>query len=82
VDLIATQKTDDSLVADTKIFDLGRSKGKSYIAKGFGQVYRYTVDFHEPFGYLVIYQTSEHDLRFALADKAQSTSSTTTRPSS
>jgi hypothetical protein len=61
------------LAADAKIFHPGRDTGKSYIAKGFGQVYRYTVDFNEPFGYLVIYQFSEHDLRFSLPDKAQST---------
>jgi len=73
VDLIAAQKTDDPLVADAKIFDPGRSKGKSYIAKGFGQVYRYTVDFNEAFGYLVIYQTSEHELRFLLGSQCQST---------
>ena len=32
-----------------------------------------TVDFNEPFAYLVIYQTSEDDLRFTLSNNAQST---------
>jgi hypothetical protein len=72
-DLIAMQKTDDPLVADAKIFDPDRSKGKSYIAKGFGQVYRYTVDFTEPFGYLIVYLTGKQDLRFALKQKTLST---------
>lgn len=72
-DLIAMQRTDDPLVADAKIFDPDRSKGKSYIAKGFAQVYRYTVDFNEPFGYLIVYLTGKHDLRFTLKEKAQST---------
>ena len=72
-DLIAMQKTDDALVADAKIFDPDRSKGKAYIASGFAQVYRYTVDYNEPFGYLIVYLTGEHDLRFALKKKAQAT---------
>jgi hypothetical protein len=72
-DLIAMQKTDDPLIADAKIFDPDRSKGNSYIAKGFAQVYRYTVDFNEPFGYLIVYLTGKHDLRFTLKEKAQST---------
>lgn len=72
-DLIALQRTDDPLIADAKIFDPDRSKGKAYIAKGFAQVYRYTIDFNEPFGYLIVYLTGKSDLRFALKEKAQST---------
>jgi hypothetical protein len=72
-DLIARQKTDDPLIADAKIFDPDRSKGKAYIASGFAQVYRYTVDHNEPFGYLIVYLTGKHDLRFSLKEKAQST---------
>jgi hypothetical protein len=73
VDLIAAQKTDDPVVLDAKIFDPSKGKSKAYIAKGFQQIYRYTVDFNEPFGYLVIYQTSEDDLRFSLPVQTQST---------
>jgi hypothetical protein len=73
-DLIAMQKTEDPLIADVKIFDPDRSKGKAYIAKGFAQVYRYTVDFNEPFGYLIVYLTGKNDLRFTMKEKTQATS--------
>lgn len=72
-DLVASQNSDDPLIADTKIFNPDKSKGKSYIAKGFNQVYLYTTDYNESFGYLIIYKTSENDLRFALTNQNQST---------
>lgn len=73
VDLIAAQKSDDPLIADAKIFNPERGKGTEYIATGFNQIYLYTLDYNEPFGYLIIYKTSGEDLRFALANQAQST---------
>ena len=73
VDLIAAQKSDDPLIADTKIFNPGSKKGKEYIVKGFNQIYLYTVDYDEPFGYLIIYKISDVDLRFTLANQEQST---------
>jgi hypothetical protein len=71
-DLVAAQNTDDPLIADTKIFNPDRGNGKSYITKGFNQIYVYTMDYNEPFGYLVIYKTSKKDLRFALSNQTQS----------
>jgi hypothetical protein len=73
VDLIADQKSEDPLIADTKIFNPASKKGKEYIVKGFNQIYLYTVDYDEPFGYLIIYKTSDKDLRFTLADQEQLT---------
>lgn len=73
VDLIAAQKTEDPLIADAKIFNPDKGKGKDYIARGFNQIYLYTLDYNEPFGYLIIFKTCEEDLRFALANKTQST---------
>lgn len=72
-DLVAAQNSDDPLIADTKIFNPDKGKGKSYIAKGFNQVYLYTVDYNESFGYLIIYKTSEKDLGLALTNQNQST---------
>jgi len=65
IDLIAAQNTKDPLLLDAKIFD-GDSRGKYYIQKGFNQIYTYTQQYNEPFGYLVIYKTVEKDLRFSL----------------
>lgn len=67
-DLVVAQKS-DPLIADAKIF-----KGdKSYIIKGFNQVYTYTLTYNQPFGYLIIYKTCEKDLRFSLNNQTQST---------
>jgi len=65
VDLIAAQDTLDPLLLDTKIFD-GDSRGKQYIRKGFAQLYTYTQQYNQPFGYLVIYKITDRDLRFSL----------------
>jgi hypothetical protein len=70
VDLIAAQNTPDPLVLDAKIFD-GDSRGKTYLRKGFAQVYTYTQQHNEPFGYLVIYKTTDRDLRFTLRRAAE-----------
>lgn len=66
IDLIASQGSSDPLLADTKIFD-AENRGKSYICKGFNQIYTYTQQYNEPFGYLIIYKIAETDLRFSLS---------------
>ncbi len=66
IDLIAAQGTEDPLLADTKIFD-AVSRGKAYIQKGFNQIYTYTQQYNEPFGYLIIFKTSEIELQFSLS---------------
>jgi hypothetical protein len=65
IDLIAAQETTDALLLDAKIFD-GDSRGKQYICKAFNQIYTYTQHYNEPFGYLMIYKTTDRDLHFAL----------------
>jgi hypothetical protein len=62
VDLISAQSGKDRLVADAKIFNPESGQNASYIIKGFRQVYDYTKDFNEPFGYLVVFKTCEQDL--------------------
>lgn len=66
IDLIAAQGSGDPLLADTKIFDAD-DRGKAYIRKGFNQIYTYTQQYNEPFGYLIIFKTTETDLHFALS---------------
>lgn len=73
VDLISAQSSDDPLLADIKIFNPSKSKGQQYICSGFNQVYTYTLDYNEPFGYLIIFKTCEDDLRFSLANQEIST---------
>jgi hypothetical protein len=62
VDLISAQSGKDRLVADAKIFNPESGQNPSYIVKGFRQIYEYTKDFNEPFGYLVVFKTCEQDL--------------------
>lgn len=62
IDLISAQTGKDRLVADAKLFNPERGQNGAYIIKGFRQVYDYTKDFNESFGYLVIFKTCEQDL--------------------
>jgi len=62
VDLISSQSGKDRLVADAKLFNPERGQDRGYITKGFRQVYDYTKDYNESFGYLVIFKTCEQDL--------------------
>ncbi len=65
IDLIAAQDTSDPLLLDVKVFD-NKGRNKSYLRRGFHQVYAYTQQYNEPFGYMVIFNVSERSLRFAL----------------
>jgi|GEM_PF-400436 len=70
-DLVSSQQGSEPLIADVKIFNPDKAKDKAYIASGFHQVYTYTLDHNEPFGYLVIFNTGAVDLKFALAEESQ-----------
>lgn len=71
VDLIDIQRGDYRLLADAKILNPERGQDRSYLADGFRQLYEYCVDFQQTVGYLVIFKTSEHNLRF-LFEKEES----------
>jgi hypothetical protein len=71
-DLVSSQIGDERLVADAKIFNPDKGKGKPYIIKAFNQIYTYTLDYNEPAGYLVIFNTSGIDLKLALKEKTLS----------
>ena len=73
-DLISSQETDDPLVADVKLFAPASNKNKAYLISGFQQVYQYTLDFNEPFGYLVIFKTCQEGLAVSSSQQEQSAS--------
>lgn len=73
VDIISAQKSDDPLLADAKIFNPAGGQDKGYLAKGVGQIYRYAVDYNDPFGYLVIYKTCPDDLALTLTNQSAAT---------
>lgn len=70
VDLIGAQGSEDPLLADTKIFN-GDERGKAYIRKAFNQIYTYTQQHNEPFGYLIIFKITDKDLRFLLSTQSR-----------
>lgn len=73
-DLVAAQDSDDPLIADVKVFDPQSGKNKAYLINGFHQVYQYTLDYNEPFGYLVIFKTCEEGLALSSGQQEQTTS--------
>lgn len=70
VDLIGAQGTEDPLLADAKVFD-AEGRGKTYIRKAFNQIYTYTQQHNEPFGYLIIFKITDKDLRFSLSSPSR-----------
>jgi hypothetical protein len=70
-DMVASQTSEHPLIADAKIFNPEKSKGGSYIRQAFHQIYRYTCDYNQPIGYLVIFNTSEKQLSFDLKNESQ-----------
>jgi hypothetical protein len=70
-DMVATQASENPLIADVKVFNPDKGKGKSYVIRALQQVYTYTCDYNQPLGYVVIFNTSGSQLRFALASPAQ-----------
>lgn len=72
IDLLGDQVGDDRLAADAKVFNPSKNKGKAYLAEGLNQIYQYLLDYNEPVGYLVIFNTSTKDLAFALPTQQSS----------
>jgi hypothetical protein len=70
-DMVASQTSEHPLIADAKVFNPEKSKGGSYIRQAFHQIYRYTCDYNQPIGYLVIFNTSEKQLNFDLKNESQ-----------
>jgi hypothetical protein len=68
-DIVAELHTEDPLVLEIKILDLDRGYDRSYIRKGFKQIFDYTNDYNKSVGYLLILNASEIDLNFNLKSK-------------
>jgi hypothetical protein len=71
-DMVALQgSSSEPLIAEAKVFNPEGGRGKAYILKAFRQVYRYTCDYNQPIGYVVIFRTSERPISFALPSEAE-----------
>jgi hypothetical protein len=62
IDLISEQTGPDKLAAEAKIFSARKGQDCQSVIRGFRQLYDYTKDFNEPFGYLVVFRTCEENL--------------------
>jgi hypothetical protein len=62
IDLISEQTGPDRLAAEAKIFSARKGQDRQSVIRGFRQLYDYTKDFNETFGYLVVFKTCEEDL--------------------
>jgi len=63
IDLIEAQNTEEPLLVEVKVFD-NDNRDKSYIIKGFRQIYDYVKDYNEDQGYLVIFNTAPEEIQF------------------
>lgn len=70
-DIVADLHTEDPLVLEVKIFDRERGYDRSYIRKGFKQIFDYTNDYNKNIGYLLIFNAEESDLNFILKSKTE-----------
>lgn len=60
---IMVQIEEKPLSLEIKLFDEG-AYGKSYLKKGFNQALKYAEDYHQPTGYLLVFNLSEKLLQF------------------
>jgi hypothetical protein len=67
-DMVSSQEGPERLIADAKVFKPGESK--KYILQGFRQIYDYCADYNAAIGYLVIFNTSNKQLRFGVSGSA------------
>jgi hypothetical protein len=74
VDLIGAQTGPEPLLPDVKIFCPERSKGETYLKRGFHQLYTYCRDHNQACGYLVIFNLTPDNLRILTKNQSQSVS--------
>ncbi len=67
-DMVSSQEGAERLIADAKVFKPGESK--KYILQGFRQIYDYCADYNSAVGYLIIFNTSDKQLRFGVSGSA------------
>ena|SRR5438105_11686402 len=60
----------ERLIADAKVFNPDRGKSAAYIIQGFRQIYQYSADYNAAVGYLIIFNTSNKQLRFGVTGSA------------
>jgi len=69
-DMVSSQEGSERLIADAKVFNPDRGKSAAYIIQGFRQIYQYSADYNAAVGYLIIFNTSNKQLRFGVTGSA------------
>ncbi len=69
-DMVSSQEGSERLIADAKVFNPDRGKSAAYIIQGFRQIYQYSADYNVAVGYLIIFNTSNKQLRFGVTGSA------------
>lgn len=65
-DVISLEDSDRPFIGDVKVFDAG-GRGAAYLKKGLFQVYRYCWDYSQPIGHLIVFSTTNKQIRFELS---------------
>ena len=76
-DVVALLGSDDPMVLEVKVYDPDRSRTVSHLRQGFHQVLRYSDNYNQNVGYLVIFNCSSHLM--AITDTDSEPTETPTR---
>jgi hypothetical protein len=71
-DVVAQLGSEDPQPLEVKLFNPDGGYDRAYIAKGFGQAFRYADDYNQAFGYLVVFNVCDKELVFQTADDMKS----------
>lgn len=68
-DIVGAIDTTDPLIMEIKIYDSKKNYREKRISDGFRQIVSYTNDYNKDFGYLVIFNTDDIELKFDFNEK-------------
>jgi hypothetical protein len=69
-DIVGAIDTSDPIIIEIKVLDKSKGYGKKRIIDGFTQIYKYANDFNKDFGYLVIFNLDDAELKILLNEKS------------
>jgi hypothetical protein len=68
-DLVHGIDGNNPMTLEIKLFEPSKGYNKSYIRKGFRQAFDYAEDYNQPFGYLLIFNLSDYNIKFSVRNK-------------
>lgn len=70
-DLVHGINGDNPLTLEIKLFKPDKGYDRAYIRKGFRQAFDYAEDYDQPFGYLLIFNLSDYNIKFTLKNSSK-----------